>query len=204
MPITVNGTPLKIEAIISLLQKNDVLNAVKWTREQTGIGLKGAHEIVSNLAKNANYYEHIDYTISNNNAANSKIESHTGEILLNEIKIDGHTFDGTILIPLIQEGEKIAAIKYVNKITNLGLKESKDIIEQLSDTNDSILFPSFDLPNKKESKNTLNQKERKHQTQSKKGSHFIKERSVNSKKIIITALTIGVLIYAYYHFNNVN
>lgn len=134
MPIIVNGSSLKIETIIALLQKNDVLNAIKWTREQTGIGLKGAHEIVSNLAKNPDYYDNIDYTIANNTVGNSKIESHSKKVLLNEIEVDGYTFDGSILFTLLENHQNLEAIKYVKEVSGLGLKEAKDIVERLSET----------------------------------------------------------------------
>ncbi len=134
MPIIVNGSSLKTETIISLLQKNDVLNAIKWTREQTGIGLKGAHEIVSNLAENPNHYDNIDYEITNNKVGNSQIESHSKKVLLNEIEIDGYTFDGSILFTLLKNNQNLEAIKYVEKVTGLGLNEAKDIVERLSET----------------------------------------------------------------------
>ncbi len=161
MPITVNGNPLNTEIIISFIQKNEVLNAVKWTREQTGIGLKGAHEIVSNLANNHHHYDNIDYTITNDKAKFTDVKSYSEKFYSNEIIVDGHTFDGNTLIPLLKENQNLKAIMYVKEVTGLGLKESKDIVEKLSKSQliqQNIFKDTLNITNlPKDGKNLLQQ-----------------------------------------------
>ncbi len=140
MAIVVNGKELEIDIIISFLNNNEVINAVKWTRDQTGIGLKKAYEIVSNIAENKNYYDSIDYTITNDNLENnSEVSYHSEKVIQNEITINGYTFDASILIPLINENKNLQAIKHVKEVTNLSLKESKELVAQISE---SLIFQS--------------------------------------------------------------
>jgi ribosomal protein L7/L12 len=44
-----------------------------------------------------------------------------------------------IVLPLVQTGQKIQAIKIVRQLTSLGLKEAKDIVEALESGNSSPL-----------------------------------------------------------------
>ena len=110
------------------------------------------------------------------------------KITINTIEINKYE-----LLHLINSGKKLNAIKLVKIKTNIGLKECKDIIDNLSknpnyyDDKDYISQTSF-----------VEDYEKSQVKQPKRGSHIIESKSNTKNYIIaIVLLTLIVLIYLY-------
>jgi ribosomal protein L7/L12 len=90
--------------IISLLGQNQKIAAIKLYREKTGVGLKEAKDAVEALEQ--------------------------GKPLPSREPVDS-SFEGQI-ISLLEQGQKIGAIKLYREKTGVGLKEAKDFIDALA------------------------------------------------------------------------
>ncbi len=111
-------------------------------------------------------------------------------IKINNIDINKHE-----LLHLIYSGKKLNAIKLVKTKTRLGLKECKDIVDNLSDNpniyygkdykSETDYIESFKSP-KRAIKN--------------KGSHIIPTKS-NTKNYIILILVLAIIVLGYLYIN---
>jgi hypothetical protein len=112
------------------------------------------------------------------------------KIIINSIELNKYE-----LLHLINSGKKLSAIKLVKTKTNMGLKECKDVIDNLSDNpnfyddNDYVLETDF-----------VEAYEKPKRIQSRKGSHVINSNTTNYKNYVILflLLCIIVLVYMYY------
>lgn len=98
-------TSLETE-IVSLLEQGRKIQAVKVYRERTGAGLKEAKEAVEAIGRG------------------EKVVAAFGEI--------DHEVESQ-LIGLLQQGQKIQAVKLCRRQTGMGLKEAKDTVEALAE-----------------------------------------------------------------------
>ncbi|WP_340202120.1 hypothetical protein [Ascidiimonas sp. W6] len=108
------------------------------------------------------------------------------------IKINENQLDKSKLLMLLRKGKKIQAIKYIRDQTNLGLKISKDIADNL-DRN-----PDFYDEGKNQSFTSASSK-KKMALRPNKGSHFMESKS-NSTTFVI--LFILIAFFALYLFMN--
>ena len=95
--------------ILLLIQQNRKIEAIKWVVDHSDLGLKEAKDYVENLAENPNHTT----TQSLTNSSISPI--HAQEIYT-----------------LIQQNQKIEAIKLVKKYSTLDLKDAKEFVESFS------------------------------------------------------------------------
>lgn len=112
--------------ILLLIQQNRKIEAIKWVVDHSDLGLKEAKDYVENLAENPNHTT----TQSLTNSSISPI--HAQEIYT-----------------LIQQNQKIEAIKLVKKYSTLDLKDAKEFVESL------MTHPNLANLNSLENINTL-------------------------------------------------
>jgi len=111
------------------------------------------------------------------------------KIIINNVELNKYE-----LLHLINNGKSLSAIKLVKDKTEMGLKECKDVIDNLSDdpyfydSNDFIPEISFVEVNEKPKAQ-----------QPKRGNHVIKNNNSNYKNYVILFLLIciGLLVYMY-------
>lgn len=111
------------------------------------------------------------------------------KIIINNIELNKYE-----LLHFINNGKKLNAIKLVKTKTNLGLKECKDVINNLTDD------PNFYDNNAYVSKTGfIDAYEKSKKTTSRKVSHIIKSNPTNYKNYVILFLLffVVVLIYMY-------
>lgn len=94
---------VNLDEVLSLIQSNQKIAAIKAYREQTGVGLKEAKEAVEALA-----------ALGAQSAAPDPAGPNLDEVLA-----------------LLRAGKKIAAIKVYRGLTGVGLAEAKDAVENL-------------------------------------------------------------------------
>lgn len=109
----------------------------------------------------------------------------------NQITINNIVLDKLKLLRLIDNNKKIQAIKYIKDETNLGLKASKDIVDNLEENPDYY----------SDKKNTIiasvpktSNAKRKLKGHNAKGSHIIKNKQSLSKNAIIIFLLIVICL----------
>lgn len=104
------------------------------------------------------------------------------------ITVNNRELDLKTVLSIIKNSNKLEAIKYVRAQVQVGLKESKNIVDNLDvnpnfyqgETEIIIKHPLLDLNNKTQ--------------HAKKGSHIIKENNSSNKQAIIIALIIIVCL----------
>jgi ribosomal protein L7/L12 len=99
----------KDDAIEHMLIAGQKINAIKYYRQRTGVGLKEAKDAIDRMA--------LEMKIGQ--SQNSDPIEHQGQV------------DPDQLQGLIRAGQKIKAIKYYRQATGVGLKEAKDAVEWL-------------------------------------------------------------------------
>lgn len=106
-------TEAQKQEILSLVQQNRKIEAIKWVIDHSDLGLKQAKDYVENL---------LDHSIENSNSATfQNATDHANSSLpMQEIKL------------LIQQDRHIEAIKLVRNSLNIGLKEAKEFVENLA------------------------------------------------------------------------
>ena len=96
------------EAVRALLASGNKIDAIKRVREQTGLGLKEAKELVDAMERGAPITIHAHTSSS---AFHGDLDDEARK--------------------LAAAGHKLEAIKLVREQKNLGLKEAKDYVERL-------------------------------------------------------------------------
>lgn len=106
------------------------------------------------------------------------------------LTINGVTLDKRKLLAFISENKKIRAIKYVKVSTRLGLKESKDIVDNLEHNPYHYANDTITVSGNNEDSGFVT-------SPSRRGNHIIKDTKSNTKTIIIAVLlvVIGLLLY---------
>ncbi|WP_228270486.1 ribosomal protein L7/L12 [Acinetobacter guillouiae] len=110
-----NFNPQQRQEILLLIQQGRKVEAVKWVKDHSDLGLKEAKDYVENLTENAYNFAFADTAQSDSSR----------DIHLQIPQQDIHA--------LIQQNRKIEAIKLVMENSNLGLKDAKDFVEQLTE-----------------------------------------------------------------------
>jgi len=107
-------TRLPAEAIAAL-ERGDLIDAIKCTREATGLGLKESKDLVERYAKGE----------AGVDAAEGKDDF--------ENLLQGHPTPASALPAVarsaLQRGQVLEAIKLTREATGLGLKEAKDLVD---------------------------------------------------------------------------
>ncbi|OIQ22795.1 hypothetical protein [Lacinutrix sp. MedPE-SW] len=113
----------------------------------------------------------------------------------NQLKINGKILNKAKVLNLIEKNSTIEAVKYVKDETNLSLKDSKDIVDNLLENpefyggaENTIIEPTITERNL-----IVKNKERNF-----KGSHVLKNKQTKAKNSIIIFLLIVVLILTYF------
>ena len=117
------------------------------------------------------------------------------------ISINNIQIDKTKILSLIQSQKKIAAIKYVREQLQIGLKESKDIIDNLDEdptyydgknhTIDMMPPELFNDSNRIKTSRTI-------KSGKKQKNLFIKRSKANTKTYIIIFLIICIIVLGIY------
>lgn len=97
---------------------------------------------------------------------------------------------------IITQNNKLAAIKYIKNHTNIGLKECKDIVDNLE--SDPYFYDgeteiTLTLPNLEDHHQKLHEHKRK-------GNHIISEGSSNIKNYIVLFSAIIIIILLFFLF----
>lgn len=108
-------------------------------------------------------------------------------IVINNIEVDKKQ-----LLQLINKNRKIQAIKLIKDQTGLGLKECKDIVDNLSD--DSTFYDSKTYISKSDDVEIAQKPLRQGNY---RGSHIIKTEGTRTNNYIILALLICVILLSY-------
>ena len=103
-------TEAQKQEILSIAQQHSKIEAIKWIRDHSDLGLKQAKDYVENLLENS--IDHSTFQSSTDSSTSSS------SIPLQEIHL------------MLQQGRKIEAIKLVKDSSNIGLKEAKDLVDE--------------------------------------------------------------------------
>ena len=109
-------TEAQKQEILSIAQQHSKIEAIKWIRDHSDLGLKQAKDYIESLLENS--IEHSDYSTFQSSTDSSTSSS---SIPLQEIHL------------MLQQGRKIEAIKLVKDSSNIGLKEAKDFVDSLEE-----------------------------------------------------------------------
>jgi len=110
--------------IRQLIYENNVLEAIKYIRELTGLGLKESKELCNIFLNDLSKLD--EYSFFSENTAEieefSEYENaESGDDIVENIKI------------MLQNGEKLLAVKFAKEVLNIGLKEAKSFVENLEE-----------------------------------------------------------------------
>ncbi|MGH1335932.1 MAG: ribosomal protein L7/L12 [Aureispira sp.] len=152
--IYLDKTRLELNPILQLLLDGKKLSAIKEIRQQIGIGLKEAKILVEHLeiedynglVKNYGYtlVEPPKPTVVN-------IPQGREYIYVNEVRLQV-----AAIAKLLQEEGKIQAISAVKEEVGLGLKEAKELVEQIETNSYPIHFTKTNTVAGQKEVNTFN------------------------------------------------
>lgn len=109
-------TPEHVKNILDFLTQGSKLGAVKYVKEVTGLGLKEAKDLVDEFP-----------VILNQQDLQKQYVNQRGAIFTNH--------DLKTILAYLDNGEKLMAVKYVKEITGIGLKEDKELVDELPSVN---------------------------------------------------------------------
>lgn len=112
----------QLQEIRLLLQQNRKVEAVKYVKDHSNLGLKESKDFVDQFENQAQFF-YSEYAHQNTDDLNTSQTIQHHEIL-----------------SLIQQGRKIEAIKLVMDQSHLGLKDAKDFVEELAENPDSNIL----------------------------------------------------------------
>ena len=154
------------ENIMQLIQENRQVEAIKYIKDHSNMDLNQAKAMLDNLENNSNFAQFSEFlNQSKQNNFSSVQSSQTFSININGAKVTFKDQQLQELKDLIQQNRKIEAVKYVKDHSNLGLKEAKDVVEQMQSLNhwqqpfdhtskNKSAFSSHSTPQKPESSST--------------------------------------------------
>lgn len=154
------------ENIMQLIQENRQVEAIKYIKDHSNMDLNQAKAMLDNLENNSNFAQFSDFlNHSKQNNFSSIQSSQTFSININGAKVTFKDQQLQELKDLIQQNRKIEAVKYVKDHSDLGLKEAKDVVEQMQNLNhwqqpfnntskNKSTFSSHSNPQKPESSST--------------------------------------------------
>lgn len=102
------------QVVIKMLAENSKIQAIKFVKDNTGVGLKEAKDFVESIERTCV----IDYQ-SVQQRQNSQFANFISPDLEQKVR------------NLLAQGQKMEAIKLVKDSTDLGLKECKEYVESL-------------------------------------------------------------------------
>ncbi|MCX5469600.1 50S ribosomal protein L7/L12 [Acinetobacter nematophilus] len=114
----------QLQEIRLLLQQNRKVEAVKYVKDHSDLGLKEAKDYVDQFQNQAQFFAN-QYASQSSADSDTPLQTHQQE-----------------LQSLIQQGRKIEAIKIVMDQSQLGLKDAKDLVEEL-ERNPHLDFQHF-------------------------------------------------------------
>ena len=97
--------------VMNLLSQDNKLLAIKYIKDNTGLSLKEAKDLVEQYEQSV--------VIVSPQLANSPVEAYVPDNITEQAR------------SLLLEGRKMEAIKLVKDNSNMGLKECKDFVERL-------------------------------------------------------------------------
>ena len=110
------------DAALAELARGNKVEAIKIIREQTGLGLKEAKDLVDNYSANPGPSAHGSSSDQDNGFASSSDQINMPLEALGELS----------------RGNKIGAIKIIRERHRVGLKEAKDFVEDYIDGNPAL------------------------------------------------------------------
>lgn len=116
----------QLQEIRLLLQQNRKVEAVKYVKDHSNLGLKESKDFVDQFENQAQFFN-SEYAHQNTDDLNTPQPIQHHEVL-----------------SLIQQGRKIEAIKLVMDQSHLGLKDAKDFVEELAE-NPDLTFSTLNL-----------------------------------------------------------
>lgn len=108
--------------IRQLIYENRVIEAIKYIRELTGMGLKESKDLCNSFMNDLSQLDDYSFFENNVNEENEDIETNitvSDQELIENIKA------------MLQRGEKLLAVKFAKEVLNIGLKEAKTFVESL-------------------------------------------------------------------------
>ncbi len=99
------------DVVATLLERGQKIEAIKWYRERTGVGLKEAKDAVEAIQR--------------------------GQVVPSGPQSDRDLEDE--VVSLLEQGQKIEAIKRYRERTGVGLKEAKDAVERMAERRGLVL-----------------------------------------------------------------
>jgi ribosomal protein L7/L12 len=120
----------QLAEMAQLIERRDIIRAIKIFRTVYGVGLKEAKDAVASLM------------------AGESITLPAQPIMVAENNVNASPEIDAQVLQLVRAGKTIQAIKRYRELTNLGLKESKEVIEKIASDNLPPPSPrqSFTLP----------------------------------------------------------
>jgi ribosomal protein L7/L12 len=108
--------------LMQLIAKKRTIEAIKYIRTHTGLGLKESKNLYDRILADNNF---ADEYLFDNSEGYSEI---TGKKPYSETQLEALE---TELASLLKSGKKFEAIKYLKEKMNIGLKETKTLIDEL-------------------------------------------------------------------------
>ncbi len=114
------------------------------------------------------------------------------------ILINGSNLDKQKLLQYIENDKKLEAIKYVKAVTRIGLKQCKDIVENLAENPNYYEGDVVDIAQSTREKPTKGKNSVRMKRPTKKGNHVIQSGTSNFKTyvaIILAMIAAGVVYF---------
>lgn len=197
MMIKINDKEFSKVALLKLIGENKI-QAIMHLRSILKIGLKEAKEIIDNLEENPDYY-------SGDIEVTEQKEFIEEERIIVEVKagnnndmyiIDGEYVAKEKLLRLIKQS-KLEAIKFLKNLIKIGLKDSKEIIDNLAENPDYYednIIKTRNGHNKEIEESSITNRDK---NASKRGSHFIEEDASKKRQFLFYGVILIVAIIVY-------
>ncbi|TDG36455.1 hypothetical protein EZJ43_08020 [Pedobacter changchengzhani] len=124
--ITINGAEIDMLEIANLLNQNKKVEAVKLVKDLTNLGLKDAKDMVEAIEGRS-----LNGFLTPTNSG--EIGNNTAENFKETLKNRG--LDLAEILKLIEQNKKLEAVKLVHETAKIGLKEAKELVDNLTDGN---------------------------------------------------------------------
>ena len=197
MMIKINDKEFSKVALLKLIGENKI-QAIMHLRSILKIGLKEAKEIIDNLEENPDYYsgdievkEHKEFIEEERIIVEVKAGNNNDMYI-----IDGEYVAKEKLLRLIKQS-KLEAIKFLKNLIKIGLKDSKEIIDNLAENpdyyEDNIIKTRNDH-NKEIEESSITNRDK---NTSKRGSHFIEEDASKKRQFLFYGVILIVVIIVY-------
>ncbi len=119
------------DKIRQLILNNKKIEAIKYLRSLTGLGLKESKELIECFSEDLSQINNL------------KIESSVEEVVSEDEYQDTELNEERLykkIEELIEKGQKLQAVKFAKEVFNIGLKEAKEMVESLQEKPKSETF----------------------------------------------------------------